>query len=73
MTCGLTCGPAMLNHPMFWDIHEERPADKADICSWMYIRKVSEDQHPYLRIVSHGVPLRCMAMALPTAHVRSGC
>ena len=27
----MTCGPAMLNHPMFWDIREERPAEKADI------------------------------------------
>ena len=55
----------MLNHPMLWDIREERPAEKADICSWMYIKKVSEDQCPCLRIVSRGTPLRCMAMAPP--------
>ena len=62
----MTCSPAMLNHPMFWDIREERPpVEKADICSWMYIRKVSENQHPCLWIVSHGTPLRCMAMAPP--------
>ena len=60
-----TCGPAMLNHPMLWDIREDRPAEKADICSWMYIKKVSEDQHPCLWIVSCGMPLRCMAMAPP--------
>ena len=56
----------MLNHLILWDIREERPAEKADICSWMYIRKVLEDQHPCLWIVSCGTPLRCMAMAPPT-------
>ena len=35
----MTGGPAMLNRPMFWGIREERPVDKADVCSWMYIRK----------------------------------
>ena len=59
------CSPAMLNHPMFWDIHADRPAENANICSWMYIRKVSEDQQPCLWIVSCGMPLRCMAMAPP--------
>ena len=61
----MTCGPAILNHLILWDICEERPVEKADICSWMYIRKVLEDQHPCLQIVSCGMPLRCMAMAPP--------
>ena len=49
----------MLNHPMLLDILEEMPSEKAAICS------VSEDQQPCLQMVSCGMPLRCMAMALP--------
>ena len=57
----------MLNHPMFLDILADRPAEKAAICSCMYMRKVSEDHRPCLRMVSWGMLLRCMAMA-PPAH-----
>ena len=55
----------MLNQPMCWDIRADRPVENADICSWMYIRKVSEDQHPCLQMVSRGMPLRCMAIVPP--------
>ena len=61
----VTCGLAMLNHWMFWDIRKERPVEKAEICSCMYIRKVSKDQWPCFQIVSWGMPLRCMAIAPP--------
>ena len=36
-------GLAMLNQPMCCDILVDSPAEKAEICSWMYIRKVSDD------------------------------
>ena len=56
----------MLNQPMCWDIQAERPAENADICLWMYIRKVSEDQCPCcLWMVSRGMPLRFMAIVPP--------
>ena len=65
MCLGAMEGLVMLNHPMCWDILAERPAEKADICSWMYIRNVLEDQRPCLWMVLQWTPLRCMAMAPP--------
>ena len=47
------------------DILVERPAAKAVICSWMYIRKVSDFHLPIFWIVEEGTPLRCRAMAPP--------
>jgi hypothetical protein len=43
----------------------EMPDKKAAICSWMCIRKVSEDQRPCLRMVSRSSPLSFIAMAPP--------
>jgi hypothetical protein len=36
-----------------------------EICSWMHMRKVSEDQRPCLRMVSRSLPLSFIAMAPP--------
>ena len=58
-------GPAMLNQPICCDIFADSPAEKADICSCIYMRKVSDDHLPCFRIVSRWMPLRCMAMAPP--------
>ena len=55
----------MLNHPTPFDIFDDRPAENAEIWSWIYIKTVSEDQCPFLQMVSHGMLFRCMAMALP--------
>jgi len=55
----------MLCHPISVDIAVERPLEKAEICAWMYMRNVSEDQRPCFRIVALGMLLRCMAMAPP--------
>ena len=47
------------------DINLETPIEKAVICSWMYIRKVSECQRPiFLTWMSEHL-LRCMAIAPP--------
>ena len=43
----------MSNHPMLWDILADRPAEKGEICSWMYIKKVLEDHRPCF---ANGVP-----------------
>ena len=50
---------------MWLDIFAEMPAEKAAICSWMYIRKVSEDQRPIFLMVLSEALLRCIAMAPP--------
>jgi hypothetical protein len=50
---------------MCWLIRWEMPAEKAVICSWMHMRKVSEDQRPCLRMVSRSSPFSFIAMALP--------
>ena len=39
--------------------------ENAAICSCMYMRKVSLDHLPIFRIVSRGIPWRCIAMAPP--------
>ena len=43
----------------------ETLADKAEICSWMYIRKVSLFQRPIFFIVLCATPFRYMAIAPP--------
>jgi hypothetical protein len=58
-------GPLRLTNGMFWLIRLEMPDEKAAICSWIYMRKVSDDQRPCLRIVSRSSPLSFMAMAPP--------
>jgi hypothetical protein len=55
----------MLNQPTNWDMRAESPAEKAAICSWMYIKKVSEDQHPCFADCVLIDSVWCMAMAPP--------
>ena len=50
---------------MWLDIFLEMPAEKAAIRSWMYIRKVSDDQRPIFLMVLSEAPLRCIAIAPP--------
>jgi hypothetical protein len=46
---------------MRFEMHEE----KAAICSWMYMRNVSDDQQPCLRMVSRSSPFCFIAMVPP--------
>ena len=41
------------------------PLEKADICSWIYIRNVSLDHRPIFLIVLSLIPFRCIAIAPP--------
>jgi hypothetical protein len=47
------------------DIHLETPWEKAAICSWIYIKNLSDDQRPAFHIVLQGTLLRCIAIAPP--------
>ena len=58
-------GPAMLRKWMCVDIFLETPLENAPICSWMYMRNVSEDQRPNFLMVSRSMPLSFIAMAPP--------
>jgi hypothetical protein len=41
--------PVCLPGKVMWQLmHLEMPKDKVAICSWMYMRKVMEDQRPCL-------------------------
>ena len=55
----------MLCQPMSVDMALEMPLEKAEICSWMYIKKVSDDHRPCFRMAIASQPFRCMAMAPP--------
>ena len=60
------CGGAMALKGMARDILRETPAEKAEICSWMYISKdLSDFQLPIFLMVRMLQPARCMAMAPP--------
>ena len=56
---------AMLWNCTCCDILVEIPRENAEICSWMYIRKVSVLQRPIFLMVVSGTLARCMAMAPP--------
>ena len=43
----------------------DTPLEKAAICSWMYMRKVSLLQRPIFWMVLSGIPFRCIAVAPP--------
>jgi len=58
-------GPLRLRNGMCLLIRLEMPEEKAAICSWMYIKKVSDDHRPCFRMVSRSSPLSFMAMAPP--------
>jgi hypothetical protein len=62
-----TVGPSMFCHSISVDIRLEKPLEKAArICSWIYIKNVSDDQHRAFHIVlSRGTLLRCIAIAPP--------
>ena len=51
-------GPAIFWNRISLLMILETPSEKAPICSWMYMRKVSEDQRPILRMVSRGTSFR---------------
>ena len=48
---GVVVGPAMHRKGMWVDILMETPVAKALICSWMYIRNVSDFQRPIFWMV----------------------
>ena len=56
---------AMLWNCTCCDILFEIPRENAEICSWMYIRKVLVLQRPIFLMVVSGTLARCMAMAPP--------
>ena len=59
-------GPVMARKGMARDILRERPVEKAEICSWMYMAKdLSDFQRPIFLMVRMEHPERCMAMAPP--------
>ena len=60
-----TVGPAMCRKGMWLDILMETPVANAEICSCMYMRKVSLFQRPIFRMVIGSILLRCIAMAPP--------
>jgi hypothetical protein len=64
----MTVGPSMLCHPISVDILLDKPEENAVICSWMYMRNVSDYQHPILRMVSQSMWLRCIAIAPPACN-----
>ena len=60
------CGVAIARKGMARDILRETPAEKVEICSWMYISKdLSDFQRPIFLMVRMLQPARCMAMAPP--------
>jgi hypothetical protein len=65
VVCGAQSFGAMLWKGMYWDICFATPAVKAPICSWMYSRKVLEDQRPCFLMVMVSMPLSFMAIAPP--------
>ena len=58
-------GPAMLWNWILLVIFLETPAEKAEICSCIYMRNVSEDHRPNFLMVSRSMLLSFMAMAPP--------
>ena len=61
-------GPLRLMNGICWLIHLEMPEEKVAIYSWMYMRKVTEDHQPCVRVVAGSLPLSFRAMAAPPAH-----
>ena len=49
----------------WWTSYVILTVENADICSCMYMRKVSLDQHPIFLMVLGSIPCKCMAMAPP--------
>ena len=62
---GQSLGPVTGRNSMSVAMSLETPREKAVICSWMYIRKVSERHLPIFLIWISEQPLRCMAIAPP--------
>ena len=58
-------GPQMLMNGTCLLICVARPEENAAICSWMYMRKVSEDHRPCFWMVSRSAPLSLIAIAPP--------
>ena len=67
---GLSSGALAGWKAMFWnaigfDICFEIPNENAAICSWMYIRNVSEDHLPIFLMVLWSTLFRCIVIAPP--------
>ena len=67
---GLNSGTLAGWNAMFWntigfDIWVEIPDENAAICSWMYMRNVSDDHLPIFLIVLWSTLLRCIVIAPP--------
>ena len=56
---------AMLLNCMLVDIFLKMSLEKAEICLWIYIRKVSLDHRPIFLIALPLIPFRCIAIAPP--------
>jgi hypothetical protein len=60
------------------DMSEDRLVEKAANCSWIYCKKMSEDQRPKILIVAESTPVWWSAQAPPLAmsglrHQLDGC